>query len=411
MIGSVLLLVALAAEPTVVTIASVKGERQLSVTRDDAGAPVLAAAELLDALGGSIKRTEGWIDVTLARQQLRFLVDAPYYVVAGRVQPMVGSARRRGDSLFLPLAFVTNVLPLVMSERYRWDPADARLTDVAWRMVRGATPPRAPEVAAQPVTKPPARTARASSQLHRTHVVTVDAGHGGEDPGNPGLYFPAGVREKHVTLQVSLLVRDELERRGIEVRMTRTTDTRPDLLKRATLCREDCDLFVSIHVDALPRSRSDYRSISGFSTLIIGEENTEDANRIANLENEALRFEDTGTAADQAGELGFILRDLQMNEFLRESERAGALIQRRMEGVHTGVNRGVKQSNRLAVLNTARRPAVLVELGYSTNRDDARLLTQRSSQVQLARALADAIVDYLTEFERATGDSLPAGAP
>lgn len=410
MIGALLLL-SLAAEPAIITIASVKGETQLEVARDAQGEPVLAAGRLLDALGGTVTRNDCWLDVTVARQQLRFMIDAPFYVISGRAQPVAGVARQRGDSLFLPLAFVTNVLPGVLSERYRWDPVEARLTDVAWRMVRGAPAPRPAEAAVTrsvPSRPPPRRNA---GTFRRTHLVTVDAGHGGEDPGNPGLYFPAGVREKHVTLQVALLLRDALEQRGVEVRMTRTTDTRPDLLKRATLCREDCDLFVSIHVDALPRSRTDYRSIRGFSTLIIGEENTEDANRIANLENEALRFENTAAVASEDGGLGFILRDLQMNEFLRESERAGALIQQRLSEVHSGVNRGVKQSNRLAVLNTARRPAVLVELGYSTNREDARLLTQRSTQLQLARALADAVVEYLTEFERVTGDSLPGDAP
>ena len=77
--------------------------------------------------------------------------------------------------------------------------------------------------------------------------------------------------------------------------------------------------------------------------------------------------------------------------------------------MHTGVNRGVKQSNRLAVLNTARRPAVLVELGFSTSPSDARLLTSAGSQRQLARALSRAIVQYLREYERRVGD-VPVGA-
>ena len=71
--------------------------------------------------------------------------------------------------------------------------------------------------------------------------------------------------------------------------------------------------------------------------------------------------------------------------------------------MHTGDNRGVDQSNRLAVLNTARRPAILVEMGYSTNPPDARLLTGRKSQQALATAIADAIVAYLLEYQRKTG--------
>ena len=53
-------------------------------------------------------------------------------------------------------------------------------------------------------------TVAPGGSLRRQHVVTVDAGHGGVDPGNPGVFFPAGLKEKDVTLQMSLLLREEL---------------------------------------------------------------------------------------------------------------------------------------------------------------------------------------------------------
>jgi N-acetylmuramoyl-L-alanine amidase len=61
------------------------------------------------------------------------------------------------------------------------------------------------------------------------------------------------------------------------------------------------------------------------------------------------------------------------------------------------------------VLTTARRPAILVELGYSTNPQDGQLLTTRSSQKAMAAALADAIVDYLLDYERKTGSPRDSG--
>jgi N-acetylmuramoyl-L-alanine amidase len=54
------------------------------------------------------------------------------------------------------------------------------------------------------------------------------------------------------------------------------------------------------------------------------------------------------------------------------------------------------------VLTTARRPAILVELGYSTNPDDGRFLTSYAGQKAMAAALADAIVEYLLEYEHKT---------
>jgi N-acetylmuramoyl-L-alanine amidase len=231
--------------------------------------------------------------------------------------------------------------------------------------------------------------------------VTIDPGHGGVDPGNPGTYFPRGVKEKDVTLQIGLLLRDELKRRGIGVRMTRTTDTLIALGDRGTYCTEACDLFVSLHVNSLAR-RKGYTEVRGFETFFLAEARTEDAARVAKMENEAVRFESGQDAIGAPGGLDFILKDLQLNEHLRESARLAELVQRGLGTVHTGESRGVKQAG-FRVLTTARRPAILVELGYSTNPQDGRFLTQRSSQRAMASAVADAIVEYLRDYERKVG--------
>jgi N-acetylmuramoyl-L-alanine amidase len=238
--------------------------------------------------------------------------------------------------------------------------------------------------------------------------VTVDPGHGGVDPGNPGTFFPRGVREKDVTLQVGLLLRDELQRRGIGVRMTRTTDTLIALGDRGGYCTEACDLFVSLHINSLARRRG-YTDIRGFETYFLAEARTEDAARVAKMENDAVRFETAQDAVGTIGGLDFILKDLQLNEHLRESARLAELVQHDLGGVHTGESRGVKQAG-FMVLTTARRPAILVELGYSTNPEDGRFLTTRSSQKTMAASIADAIVEYLLEYERKTDANPDSGA-
>jgi N-acetylmuramoyl-L-alanine amidase len=232
-------------------------------------------------------------------------------------------------------------------------------------------------------------------------VVTIDPGHGGVDPGNPGTFFPRGLREKDVTLQVGLLLRDELKRRGIGVRMTRTTDTLIALGDRGGYCTEACDLFVSLHINSLARRRG-YTDVRGFETYFLAEAKTEDAARVAEMENDAVRFETTQDAAGPVGGLDFILKDLQLNEHLRESARLAELVQHDLASVHTGMSRGVKQAG-FMVLTTARRPAILVELGYSTNPQDGRFLTAGTSQKAMAASIADAIVEYLLEYERKTG--------
>ena len=399
MTGLWLALALAAGAPSAVTIASVRGEQRVPVSIGADGAPMLQARALLAALGGTFKQQDAWLDVFVARQQLRFLLATPYVVFDGRAQPLVSGAIVQRDTAYLPLQLVTDVLPRLFAERYRYDVEAARLMDAGWQLVKGSGE-------AAPIEAPPkARrggAAPAGGTLRRQHVVTVDAGHGGVDPGNPGVFFPAGMKEKDVTLQMSLLLRDELRSRGIAVRMTRTRDTLIALGDRGAFCTEECDLFVSLHVNSLPRRRGS-SDVRGFETFFLAEAKTEDAERVAKMENEAVRFEpETEATAEQQG-LDFILKDLAANEYLRESARLAELIQSQLGNVNPGGDRGVKQAG-FMVLTTARRPAVLVEMGYSTNPADARLLTSKGSQQRMAAAIADAVVGYLADYERKTGD-------
>ena len=381
--------------PSSIVVTTPRGETRIGVRAGGSAGPSIPAELLLTALNGTYRQNLPWLELTVARQNFDFLVGAPFMRFNDRTQPLTGWAWTARDSLFLPLQFVTELLPQLLAERYEWDGKANRLTETG------------PPAVAAPRGKAP-EGKRLPNGLLPGHMITVDAGHGGIDPGNPGIYFPRGVTEKNVTLQVAMLLRDELKERGVKVVMTRTTDTLIGFRDRARFCTQECDLFVSLHVDALPRSaRSRYRSVDGFHTIIIGEENTEDADRIARMENEALRFEDA-EVPEESG-LDLIIKNMQMNEYLRESARAAELVQDNVSKIHTGTNRGVKQSKVLAVLNQARRPAILVEMGFSTNPDDARIMTNRKSQEAMASAMADAIVEYLRDYERKTGS--PMGSP
>ncbi len=401
------LLAAAPAPPQSVTVATPRGELELPVRTDATGSPVVFASPLVIALGGEVKLAGAWAEVTIARRPLRLLIGSALYLSSNKVQPMAGSVSQIGDTLFVPLDFLTTVLPREFGGRLRWDSLSAHLIETGWVARVRAPDPRSTASTGSP--RPPARAGqRLPNGLRAGHLVTVDAGHGGEDPGTRGVFLPRGLVEKDITLRVALMLREELQNRGIKVRMTRTTDVRPDLRRRAPMCGADCDLFVSLHVDALdPRRSPNYRSVDGFHTIIIGEENTAESDRIARLENEALRFETADDGRAEGGALGFILKDLQMNEYLHESERAGALVQEHLAPFHPGRNLGVKQSNILAVLNTARRPAILVEMGFSSHRSDAAFLASPSGQRKIAQGIADAIVNYLLEFERRSGIADP----
>ncbi|MGH7519409.1 MAG: N-acetylmuramoyl-L-alanine amidase [Gemmatimonadales bacterium] len=379
------------APPRAITISTARGEQLIAVRTDASGAPVLPVPQLVGALGGTIRLTSEWAEVTIAQQAFRFLLGAPMYFFNGKLQALAASVVVTRDTLFVPLQFVAEVLPTFLAERYRYDRRNARLVEDRSRLLADNAP----------------GGGKTAGRLKPGHVVTVDAGHGGVDPGNPGLYFPRGVREKDVTLTVARLLRDELKRRGITVRMTRTSDTLIALGDRGGYCSASCDLFVSLHVNSLARRRG-FTDRRGFETYFLAEAKTEDAERVERMENEAVRFEAGHDEAQALNGIDFIVKDLQLNEHLRESARLAELVQGGLGRVHTGPDLGVKQAG-FMVLTSARRPAVLVEMGYSTNPADARYLASAAGQRQIAASIADAVVDYLQEYERRTDAAADSG--
>lgn len=248
-----------------------------------------------------------------------------------------------------------------------------------------------------PATKAPA--------AKRRYTVVVDAGHGGPDGGMRG---PIGgqyvVHEKDITLAVSKRLARELEGRGVNVVMTRTTDTLIALSDRGRIANEHrADLFISIHVNAAnPQWRSP-GSARGFETYFLSEAKTEDERRVAAMENDAVRFED-GPASRRDDALGFILSDMKQNEHLRESNDLAESVQGRLARIHPGPNRGVQQAP-FRVLVTAFMPAVLVEIGFGTNAGEAAFLSGPDGQRVIAAAVADAAMEYFSHYERRVGGS------
>jgi N-acetylmuramoyl-L-alanine amidase len=376
--------------PAQVLIVTPRGQTTIPITTDRGAAsvavPLLATAlELTTTLDGS-EATVG-----LSGTVFVFELGVPFVRAAGTTYAMTTSPYMARDTLFVPLDWLAVSVPRVLGARYRWDAGAARLEELA-----AAPPPAAPA---------PPNPINPLTGLRLSHTIVIDPGHGGADPGNPGLYLPNGLVEKDITLAIGRLLRAELVRRGLGARLTRTRDTLIDLADRGAACSAECDLFVSIHVNAMPGGRRRDMA-SGVETYFLSDAKTEDQRRVAQMENDAIRFETGSRLA--TGDLGFILRDLQLNEYLRESARLAQLVQQRVSVVHPGGDRGVQQAG-FMVLTTARRPAILVETGFATNHGDAEFLVSSLGEHKVASAIADGIVSYLLEFERKSAVSADAG--
>ena len=190
-----------------------------------------------------------------------------------------------------------------------------------------------------------------------------------------------------------------LGQRGVDVRYTRATDTLIALSDRGRIANEaHADLFVSIPGNAANPGWKDPGGARGFETYFLAEAKTEDARRVEQMENEAVKFE-SGPSARAGDPLSFIITDMKQNEHLREANELADLIQHRVAQVHPGTNRGVKQAG-FAVLVRAYMPAVLVEIGFGTNAAEAAYLTDPARMDELAAAISDGVLEYLKRYER-----------
>ena len=392
--------------PQAVLITTPRGETSVPVTTER-GTAAVAAPRLGPPLGLTVALDGSRVTVGLSGVVFVFQLGAPFVRAGGVVYGLVGEPYVARDTVFLPLHWLADCVPRAVGGRYRWEPAPGgdtgRLVELPIASPVTATPPT-PSTA--PVLPPsPASAPNPITGLRLRHGVVIDPGHGGVDPGNPGRYFPSGLVEKDITLAIGRLLRAELTRRAIVATLTRSTDTLIDLADRGALCKAACDLFVSIHVNAMPDGRRADR-VSGVETYFLSDAKTEDQQRVAQMENEAISFE-TGTSSAATGPLGFILRDLQVNEYLRESAQLAQLVQDSAARIHPGGDRGVQQAG-FTVLTTARRPAILVETGFATNRTDGAFLASSLGQHKIASAIADGIVAYLLELERKRAVAAPA---
>lgn len=388
------------------------GDRLQSVPtlrHPDGGIAVLADA-LAEALGGQVvAQTTGSRRYRLEVGTTGIDLEAgnALVVVGNDTVPLRAGVFRRGGQLYVPLSLATELLPR-LGAGVLFDPDKAELRRFSTvTTARRAPAPRARAATPRPVTPAAADNVRSASAGRsaalRQRVVVVDAGHGGPDNGMSGpIGVPKKVYEKNITLAFATELRAALEHREIQVVMTRTTDTLIALSDRGRIANQArADLFLSVHVNAANPRWNNPGGARGFETYFLAEAKTEDERRVAAMENEAIRFE---TAADVTRDdpLGFIMRDMAQNEHLRESGRLAELLQAGMRRVHPGPSRGVKQAG-FRVLVTAFMPAVLVEIGFGTNKLEAEYMTDTDRQRELASTLADAVVRYLEQYERKVG--------
>lgn len=191
-------------------------------------------------------------------------------------------------------------------------------------------------------------------------IIVVDAGHGGLDGGASS---KDGLLEKDVTLIIAKQLRDYLQEAGALVIMTRETDRDladenvsrirdrkvQDLKRRVQLVNNsDADLFISIHLNAIPSPKW-----KGAQTFY--------------------------------------------NRTIEENEKMAKFVQDEIRRNLENTNRVAKPIGNVYLLKKAKIPGVLVEVGFLSNIEEARLLSTEKYQQKVAAAIYQGISRYFSD--------------
>lgn len=230
-------------------------------------------------------------------------------------------------------------------------------------------------------------------------TLVIDAGHGGHDAGAVG----AVTKEKNLTLRYALAFGRMVETNCPDVKVvyTRKTDRFVELYRRAEIANQNkADLFISIHINALPRGRV----ARGFQTYTLGTskrtgkktgvfENLE----VAKRENSVILLEkdykQTYQGYDPNSPESNIMFEFIQDKNMENSVELAKYMQRYVCQATGRQNMGAQQDN-LAVLRLSSMPGCLVECGFISTRDEEQFMNSKEAEDRYARGFFNAFLAY-----------------
>lgn len=219
------------------------------------------------------------------------------------------------------------------------------------------------------------------------HIIVIDAGHGGKDPGCIGR---GGTKEKTVVLSVAKKLKNKLDANGYKTFLTRSNDIYLKLAERAEFAeKKRADLFISLHANANPS-----RDMKGFSVYTLSEKaSDEEAQKLADSEN----------AADKIDVDGFeqFSKDIRVALSALQQHAVAELSEEYANGCAKTMNRAsIEQQPGPAVRHApfavlrSTVPGALIELGHLSNKKEENLLKSDEHQNKLVAAIVKSVNAY-----------------
>ncbi len=240
---------------------------------------------------------------------------------------------------------------------------------------------------------PAPMTLRRIEENTKKYTVVIDAGHGGEDPGAAGC---CGIKEKFITLQIAKALEHALVETGrYRVVLTRSKDVYIKLRERVDISRRvKGDLFISIHADKI--SRSNVRGASIY-TLSQNASDNETA-RLAEQENNSGVVAGVDLAQENSDVAGILL-DLAMREKMNESKLLSRFLEQAFGNNSVLLLPNSHRAAGFAVLKAPDIPSVLIETGFLSNPEEAKLLSTSAFQARIADAITNGVDAYFRKIQ------------
>ncbi len=222
-------------------------------------------------------------------------------------------------------------------------------------------------------------------------TIVLDPGHGGKDPGTPGRW--GYMHEKDIVLDVALRIGRLLKKKkNLKVVYTRKTDVFIPLWKRPEIANKSGGkLFISLHVNGLANNHT----ANGMEIYLLRPGRSEDAIRVAEAENAVIQLEEPEDKVKYQGydDITNILANMVHSVNMRDSELVAGILSRNFTQHVNQKNRGVKQAG-FYVLVDADMPKLLCELGFNSNKAEARKLNSGKHRQKIAEAIYRSILEF-----------------
>lgn len=242
-------------------------------------------------------------------------------------------------------------------------------------------------VAKSATTRPKTEIKTSKNSSNNKHIIVIDPGHGGKDPGCIGR---GGTKEKTVVLSVAKKLKKSLDAAGYKTFLTRSSDSFLKLADRAEFAeKKKADLFISLHANANPS-----RNVKGFSVYTLSEKaSDEEAQKLAESENAADKIDVSGFE-QFSKDIRVALSSLQQHAVAELSEEYANSCARSLNRASIEQQKGPAVRHAPFAVLRSTVPGALIELGHLSNKTEENLLKSDSHQNKLVAAIVKSINSY-----------------